>query len=140
MKIGRKIYFELSTGNVIIDTGQRRGSVIPTTFEQDWLSYSELQERVPSTVGLIELEYGQYSQDFSECIGYHVDIETDKLVFSYPDPNEPEIEQSYQAPLSVQIEELKQENELLKARDKALSERADFVEDLIAEMAIQVYQ
>lgn len=38
------------------------------------------------------------------------------------------------------IERLEGENELLQARDKALSERADFFEDVVAEMATQVYQ
>lgn len=32
------------------------------------------------------------------------------------------------------------ENELLKAQNKAMSERADFVEDVVAEIAVQVYQ
>lgn len=35
---------------------------------------------------------------------------------------------------------LKQDNTLLKAQSSALSERADFVEDVIAEMATQVYK
>ncbi len=37
------------------------------------------------------------------------------------------------------IELLQQENELLKLQNKALSDRADFMEDLIAEIAMQVY-
>lgn len=37
-------------------------------------------------------------------------------------------------------EQLKQENQLLKAQNNALSERADFIEDVVAEMATQVYQ
>lgn len=39
-----------------------------------------------------------------------------------------------------EIEELKHENQLLKAQNNALSERADFIEDVVAEMATQVYQ
>lgn len=39
-----------------------------------------------------------------------------------------------------QMEKLEAENKLLKARNQALSERADFIEDLIAEIAMQVYQ
>lgn len=34
-----------------------------------------------------------------------------------------------------QLEELKQENQLLKAQNNALSERADFIEGVVAEMA-----
>ncbi|WP_342511762.1 hypothetical protein MKY34_14465 [Sporosarcina sp. FSL K6-1522] len=103
MEIGQRISFEIATGNVIIDTGEHRGLVVPTTIEQDWQSCTALNEREPSTISVIELEYGQYAQDFTECSGYRVDIETGKLVFSYPDPNKPEIEQPYQAPLSEQV-------------------------------------
>lgn len=64
MEIGMKIYYELKTGNVIFNTGERIGIVAPTTREQDFESYKLLAERVPETVGLIELEYRQHAQDF----------------------------------------------------------------------------
>ena len=38
------------------------------------------------------------------------------------------------------IHDLKQESIILKAQTNALSERADFIEDVVAEMATQVYQ
>ena len=41
--------------------------------------------------------------------------------------------------LQVENAELKSENTLLKAQLQAQSSRADFVEDCIAEMAMQVY-
>lgn len=37
------------------------------------------------------------------------------------------------------LEALKQENELLKAQLQASTERSDFIEDCIAEMAMTVY-
>ncbi|MCY9658107.1 DUF4376 domain-containing protein [Paenibacillus chondroitinus] len=64
MEIGRKIYYELATGNVIQDTGERSGDVIQTTIEQDFVSYISLQERLPNSVGCIQLEYGQYANEF----------------------------------------------------------------------------
>ena len=64
MQIGRKIYYDLSTGNVLLDKGEMQGSVIETTLEQDCASYVALSERVPSTVGLIQLAYGQYADKF----------------------------------------------------------------------------
>ncbi|WP_405104518.1 XkdW family protein [Paenibacillus sp. FSL K6-1217] len=42
-------------------------------------------------------------------------------------------------PVLTEMEQLQHENLLLKAQNSALSERADFIEDIIAEMAIQVY-
>lgn len=108
MQIGRRIYFDKATGNVIVDTGERGGHVIETTVEHDFEVYTVLAERVRETVGVLELEYGQYAQDFESCNGYRVNPETIELEFSYPDPNDPEAPPVYQAPLSEQIGELKQ--------------------------------
>lgn len=110
MKIGRKIYYDLATGNVIVDTGERSGSVVPTTVEQDFQSYAALAERVPETVGVLELEYGQYAQDFAACNGYRVDVSgaEPELVFSYPDPEDPDAPPVYQKPLSEEVAEVKQ--------------------------------
>lgn len=43
-------------------------------------------------------------------------------------------------PLTVQIAELEQNNKLLEAKNQALADRADFIEDVVAEMATKVYQ
>lgn len=108
MKIGRRIYFDKDTGNVIVDVGERRGSVVPTTTEQDIKNYTALSERNRDSFDYIELEYGQYAQDFAECNGYRVNPETKELEFSYPDPNAPEEpkEPVYQAPLSEEVKKL----------------------------------
>ena len=80
MEIGRKIYFEKLTGNTILDTGERQGSVIETTQEQDFTAYVSLSERIPSTVGVISLPYGQDSGMFGH-FGYHVDVVTRLIVW-----------------------------------------------------------
>lgn len=102
-QIGRRIYYENITGNVIFDTGERQGTVMPTTVERDIEVFVDLSERNRDTFDYIELEFGVYAQDFAECNGYRVNTETKTLEFSYPDPNEPEVEQSYQLPLSEQV-------------------------------------
>lgn len=65
-----------------------------------------------------------------------------------PQPTEAELQAAWEAyqeaeankpPVLTEIEQLQQENLLLKAQNNALSERADFIEDIIAEMATQVY-
>ncbi|WP_019005733.1 hypothetical protein [Cohnella laeviribosi] len=112
MQIGRRIYYDRTTGNIILDTGERSGDVVETTVEQDFAAYKSLAERVPETVGMLQLEYGQYAQDFATCSGYRVDVSGDepKLVFSYPDPDDPETdpgaEPVFQKPLSEQIAQL----------------------------------
>lgn len=109
MDIGRKIYYEKLTGNIILDTGERQGSVVETTTEQDFQTYTALAERVSETVGVIQLEYGQYAQDFMSCNGYRVNPDTLQLEFSYPDPSQPEPQEPvYQAPLSEKVKEQEQ--------------------------------
>ncbi|MEK5640539.1 MULTISPECIES: hypothetical protein [Paenibacillus] len=57
-QIGRKIYFDKETGNVLLDTQEHVGFVVETTEEQDYESYLALKGRNPETVGVIKLEYG----------------------------------------------------------------------------------
>jgi hypothetical protein len=107
--IGRRIYYDKTTGNVILDTGEKMGAVVETTIDQDFETYKALKERVRDTVGVIQLEYGQYAEDFAQCNGYRVNPETLELEFSYLDPNATEPQEPvYQKPLSEQIEETKE--------------------------------
>ncbi|XID92492.1 hypothetical protein ACF3MZ_29190 [Paenibacillaceae bacterium WGS1546] len=117
MQIGRRIYYEIATGNIIQNTGERSGNVVETTIEQDFATYSALAGRVPSTVGCMQLEYGEYAQDFAECNGYRVDVsgETPSLLFSYPDPEAPEEPPVYRKPLSEEVAEVKAQQALMQA-------------------------
>lgn len=110
-KIGRRIYYETKTGNIILNTGEERGYVKETTVEEDIETFKVLSERNRDTFDYIELEYGEYAQDFAECNGYRVNPETKELEFSYPDPNEPDEDQElfYQEPLTEQIKILGQD-------------------------------
>ncbi|MBB6637357.1 hypothetical protein [Cohnella thailandensis] len=105
-KVGRKIYYDRVTGNVLVDTGERSGEVIETTQEGDFASYGALAERIPETVGVLHLEFGQYAADFTACNGYRVDIKGEEpiLVFSYPNPSHT-AEPVYQKPLTLQVAE-----------------------------------
>lgn len=123
MEIGRKIYYEKITGNIILDTGERSGDVVETTQEDDFLSYKLLIERTIESVKMIKLEYGQYAQDFAECSGYRINTETGALEFSYPDSNEDlkeTIEPTYQKPLTEQIAMLQERMEVNEATILAL--------------------
>lgn len=141
MNIGSKIYFDKITGDVIENTGERTGSVVETTREQDFEAYTSLSKREPETVGMIQLEYGAYAEDYAAGGRItRIDLETLKPLFTYPEPVDPETPQEPQPALSEQLAKLEQENTLLKAQNAALSERADFIEDVIAEMANKVYQ
>ncbi|WCF07554.1 hypothetical protein NDS46_25130 [Paenibacillus thiaminolyticus] len=108
MKIGRRLYFDIATGNVIVDTGERSGSVVETTIDYDIKVYKALSDRNRESFDVIQLEYGQYAEDFATCSGYRVNPATKQLEFSYPEPGEPEPQPpAYRPPLSEQLEQTK---------------------------------
>ena len=108
MRIGRKVYYELSSGNIILDTGERSGAVVETTREQDFETYLELAGRIADTVGMVKFEYGAYSEDFTEGRSI-IGINTNTLtpLFNRTPSGDPE-EDPTVPPLSMQLEELKE--------------------------------
>ncbi|MFJ2044513.1 hypothetical protein ACIOBL_12950 [Paenibacillus taichungensis] len=141
MKIGARIYYENATGNIILNTGDRSGDVVETTRDQDFASYAVLAERVPETVDMVQLDYGQYYADYAEGgVITRIDLDTLEPLLTYPGPVEPETPQEQRPALSKQVDALIQDSTLLKAQSKALAERAAFTDDVIAEIAIEVYK
>ncbi|EJW16269.1 hypothetical protein M5X00_22875 [Paenibacillus alvei] len=109
MEIGRRIYFDIATGSVLVDTGERSGYVMETTLDYDISVYKALNERMRESFDYTELEYEQNAKDFAACNGYRINPSTKQLEFSYPDPNQPESEKPvYRKPLSEDVDELKQ--------------------------------
>jgi hypothetical protein len=116
MQVGRRIYYDLLTGNIILDKGEMQGSVVATTVDQDFFSFLELKQRDKATVGVKELAFGEFAQDFATCNGVRVDLTTKELVFSYPsESNELPV---FQKPITEQVAEVKaqlvQQNEDLQ--------------------------
>jgi len=108
-KIGRRIYYELETGNIVLDTGESSGFVTERTVNQDFQEFTSLSQRNRECIGILSLEYGQYAQDFASCDGFRVNPQTGELEFSYPDPSQPEPQEPvYQKPLSEEVTDLKQ--------------------------------
>lgn len=83
MKIGSKIYFEKNTGNVLLNTGEMCGSVRETTIVEDFENYIQLKDRIMESIGCIQLEYGQYKNEFTTCTGYNINIETNEIIFDF---------------------------------------------------------
>ncbi|MDT3416186.1 hypothetical protein QO009_002054 [Brevibacillus aydinogluensis] len=83
--IGRKIYYDKLTGNVLVDTGERAGFVRETTQEEDFQTYAALAERIPETVGCLQLEYGQDSDKFAKYL-YRVDPNTQTIIWDLTEP------------------------------------------------------
>lgn len=106
--IGRKIFYDILNGNVLLEIGEMSGYVVKTTIEQDIESFKSLSERNRDSFDYIELEFGQFAQDFAESNGYRVNPETKELEFSYLDPNEEQPQDPvFRKPLSEEIEEIK---------------------------------
>lgn len=82
IQIGRKIYYIIQTGEVVADTGERQGSVVETTVDQDIESYA-LSELDRNSFDYIQLEFGMHSEEFTKCTSYKVNLETKQIEFDY---------------------------------------------------------
>ena len=92
--VGSRIYYLKINGNVILRTNEGEGHLIEVTPEEDWEIYSELKKYDKEAVDYIQLEYNQYSTEFRECTGYHIDTKKKEIVFEYGEkPTPPEIPQ-----------------------------------------------
>ena len=83
--VGRKLYYELASGDVVLIVPEKHNeNAINTTKEQDFQIYDVLQARNPEKIGVIQLEYGQYRGDFELAKSVKVDVGTGELLFNYP--------------------------------------------------------
>ena len=112
MKIGRRIFFDNRNGDILLDTGERSGDVTPMSAEMEINTYRKLTNRNRDTFDYIELEYGQYREDFLHATSYRVNPKTKELVFSYDkiEEEEEETEPIYQEPLTEKVERLEKES------------------------------
>jgi hypothetical protein len=128
LQIGRRIYYDKVTGNIITDTGERSGNVRETQISDDFASYNALSERSPQTVGIIQLEFGELSEDFVKCDGYRVNPDTKTLEFTYPDLSVPPTPPVFQKPLTEQMKDVK---EKLARTEQALSDSSMTTQQLL---------
>lgn len=113
MPVGRKLYYELTTGDVILIVPEKHGqNAINTTKEQDFQMYDVLHGRNPMTIGVIQLEYGQYREEFQLASSVKVNSQTKDILFNYP---------KYETSFTVRIEELQDQNIMLQSQLDALN-------------------
>lgn len=117
MKIGKRIFYDRRNGEILAIVGERSGHVRPTTVEEDIESFPKLQERNRETLDYIDLEYGQYKEDFERATSVSVDLDTQKVVFNYEGAGEKPV---YQEPLTEKVERLEKENEELSDKTTML--------------------
>ncbi|MWV44982.1 hypothetical protein GRF59_15270 [Paenibacillus sp. HJL G12] len=121
---GRVIFYDVNNGQILEIIPSMRGPFKPKTIDEYISMYPLLRDRDRDSYGHLELDFGQYDEDFAQANGYWVNPGTRQLEFSYPDPNTPDPEQPpmHQKPLTEQIENLQRENTELKL---ALTELAE---------------
>nr|DAO63373.1 MAG TPA: hypothetical protein [Caudoviricetes sp.] len=113
-KIGTKIYYCLTSGNVIKIIGDCQGYVRETTFDEDYEIYSELKEREKSSIGLLIFEFGEYPKLSQGSTGVTVNIETKELIFSYEElPTPPQEPQEPTEIEKIKIEQEQQNKDIL---------------------------
>lgn len=86
MDIGKRVYFDIKTGEVIFNTGERSGAVVPLTPQEEIPLYKVLADRVEGTYSWIDFTYGAHREE--ESLGgiiSRIDLLTKKPIFKYPD-------------------------------------------------------
>jgi len=118
-QIGRRIYFEKATGKYIVDTGERAGSLVrESTFDEDFELYTNLKIYDKDQVDYVQLEYGQYRDQFAVARDIQVDPLTKKLTFDVSDEQ--------QKRLTV-IEQLQNDLDQLKEQNKILMDTVNYL-------------
>lgn len=88
-QIGSKIYYLISNGNVILNTGDMMGCVVETSFDEDYNNYTDLSKYAKDSIGCIKLEYGELGKLLEEhkANSFKVDISSQphKLIFEWID-------------------------------------------------------
>jgi len=144
VNIGHKLYYDKDTGMIIQHIWEASGEwTIETSREKDFEDFPALAERNPDSVGLLQLEYGQYAADFDDVLAkkgdYRVNPETGELEFWYPDPDDPEAPPMFRKPLTQEVDELNTTIGTIlleSANDKAtIASLEDTVGSLLLEVA-----
>lgn len=118
-KIGNKVYYDLQSGNVIVITPESAGIVVETTRDQDFKLFQALADKVPDSVGMIQLDHGAYILDRAEGGRIaRVDLETLEPLFDYP-PKGDEETQPPMVSFTSQIAELAAENQRLREENNS---------------------
>lgn len=138
--VGRKLYYDKQTGNILVNTGEMSGNVRATTIAQDIATYKVLSQRVRSTFDVIELAFGQYAEEFRTATSYRVNPITERIEFSMsaPAPSEPTAPPVYVPPLSESIQALADENASLLMKSAVQDMQISALQDENAEFMMRI--
>ena len=112
MGLGRKIYFNNVTGEVILITSQIDKYYKETSFEEDYNFYMQFRNYDKDVIDCIKLEYGEHDNEFSSKVCSKVDLSTKELIFEDNPQSEDGINRFDMLENKISI--LEEENQLLK--------------------------
>jgi hypothetical protein len=78
-QINAKVYYMITTGEILTITSEMQGSVTETTKEQDMEIHQQLQGKNADDIDYIELPYGTLASTFTNVKSYSVDVANKKL-------------------------------------------------------------
>ncbi|MDY7993371.1 hypothetical protein UY286_21560 [Paenibacillus polymyxa] len=108
MKIGPKVYYRKTTGEVIYITSQVESPwAVETTKEDDMGFYPQLKGYDPEQLDVLKLEFDKYTEDFRIAKSYWINPETKQIEFVYPPKDGDDPDPVPQKPLTDQVSELK---------------------------------
>ncbi|OBA05320.1 hypothetical protein A9P44_16170 [Paenibacillus polymyxa] len=107
-KFGRRIFYRKTTGEVLLIRGEAQGDVIESTVDDDFGFYPEIKDLDREQVGVLQLEYGQHTEDFALATAYRVDPFTHTMLFTFPTDKPDCPVPAPQKPLYDQVAELQQ--------------------------------
>ena len=88
-QIGSKIYYLISNGNAILNTGDMIGCVVETSFDEDYNNYTDLSKYAKDSIGCLKLEYRELGKLLEEhkANSFKVDVSSNphKLIFEWID-------------------------------------------------------
>lgn len=82
-QVSAKIYYLISTGEILTVTSEMRGCVEETTKEQDILFYPQLKDKKIDEIDFIELEYGTRESTLANLKSYSVNVESKTFIPAY---------------------------------------------------------
>lgn len=131
MKIGSKIYYLKSNGNIIREIGDMQGFVVESSFDEDYENYADLKKYDKDKIGCLKLEYGQLGQLLADnkANRYKVDVSGNphKLVFAWIDYD---TEQPGEPPKSVE-DLIKETENKIEKQEKRINVLSSTLEELI---------
>lgn len=90
MVLGRRIYYFKSSGEVILDSGEKIGNIKYISPEEEVKIFKVFDGINANSYDYLELDFGQHSKEFLEASSYSVDTKNKKILFDFSEVEYPE--------------------------------------------------